>query len=78
MNDFVKERDRAIIAAVEKDDWSMVKKYCRKYGVEIPEDENVFKAGIYKAANACTSIPEETKLKAVEKCYAIWFVPIVW
>lgn len=71
MESFVKERNAAFIEAVENDNWEPVIKYCKKYGVEIPESKMVFELSIYKAVQECTNIPERTKLKAALICNAV-------
>lgn len=75
---FLKDRHIATMNAILKDDFDGVKKYCRKYGVPIPKDERVLKAGIYKGAQECTDIPDEVKAIAREKCIAIGFKPTMW
>lgn len=75
---FVSDRDTAFIAAVTQDDWEPVRKYCRKYGVKLPKDEDVMKAGIYKAVQECTNIPAEVKYEAAVKCRALGFKPTMW
>lgn len=75
MNNFAKERDSAIIEAVMNDNWDKVKQHSQKYGIPIPEEENVMKAGVYKAAQYCTNIPEEVKDTAMRKCLKIGFNP---
>lgn len=77
MSRFSKERDKAFIKAVMEDDWEAVRKYSRKYGVPIPKDRNVMKAGIYKAVQYCTDIPEEVKSVAMVKCLELGFSPLI-
>lgn len=74
---FVKERDRAFIKAVTEDKWDAVRKYAMKYGVPIPADEDVMKAGIYKAVQYCTSISEDVKVLAMKKCLELGFNPFI-
>ncbi len=74
---FAKERDRAFIKAVVDDDWSGVRKYSKKYGVPVPKDENVMKAGIYKAVQECTKIPDDVKVIAMRKCLELGFTPFI-
>ena len=69
------ERDKAFVDAVTKDDWNGVKKYAKKYGVPLPDNEDVMKAGIYKAVQHCTRISEEVKMLAAEKCVKLGFSP---
>lgn len=77
MNDFVKERDAAFIHFVKTDDMSKVRAYCKKYGVQIPKKRNVMAAGVYKAVVAITSIPEDIKTMAMQKCLKIGFNPMI-
>lgn len=77
MSDFSKERDKAFIKAVMEDDWEAVRKYAKKYGVPIPKKRNVMKAGIYKAVQYCTEIPEEVKNVAMVKCLNLGFSPLI-
>lgn len=77
MKRFVKDRDNAFIDFVETGSTVKVRKYCRKYGVQMPKDEKVFAAGIYKAVCATTSIPQEIKDKAFTKCLELGFSPII-
>lgn len=75
---FLKERNHAFMKAVLEDDWRPVYKYCRRYGVPIPKKEDVMKAGIYKAVQEVTDIPERVKDLAREKCVAMGFKPTMW
>ena len=77
MIDFAKERDTAFIKAVMDDDWSLVEKYCKKYGIPMPEDTRTFKAGVYKAVQGCMSIPDEVKSEAMVKCMELGFNPFM-
>lgn len=80
MNDmkrFVRDRDEAFIDFVETGSTVKVRKYCRKYGVDMPKDKKVFAAGIYKAVQECTNIPQEIKDKAFIKCLELGFSPLI-
>ena len=77
MNDFVKERDNAFINFVETGSMKMVDAYCKKYGVPMPKDIKVKQAGIYKAVQECTNIPDNIKTKAVFKCMELGFNPFI-
>lgn len=77
MNDFVRERDAAFIHFVQTDDLSEVRAYCKKYGVQIPRKRNVLAAGVYKAVVATTSIPEDVKTVAMQKCLKLGFNPMI-
>ena len=78
MREFVRERNEAFVAAVVRDDWDGVKRYCRKRGINIPTEESIMKAGIYKAVQEVISIPQEVKDQAREKCVALGFKPTMW
>lgn len=72
---FAEERDKAFIKAVVDDDWKAVLEYSKKYGVPVPKKRNVMKAGIYKAVQYCTNIPEDVKSLAFTKCLELGFTP---
>ena len=55
LENFIKERDEAIISLDE----SKIYKYCLKYGVKIPENKKVFWAGIHKLRLNITKLSEE-------------------
>lgn len=74
---FIHERDSAFIDFVETGSTVKVRKYCRKYGVPMPKDKKVFAAGIYKAVQQCTNIPQEIKDKAFTKCLELGFSPMI-
>lgn len=71
------ERDKAFIKAVVDDDWKAVLKYSKKYCVPVPKEEKIMKAGIYKAVQYCTNIPDDVKLLAIEKCLKLGFSPLI-
>ena len=77
MKRFVRDRDEAFIDFVETGSTVKVRKYCRKYGVDMPKDKKVFAAGIYKAVQQCTNIPQEIKDKAFIKCLELGFSPMI-
>lgn len=60
----VKERNDAMIKAVTKDNWKPIKAYCKKYGVDMKDEEAVFKGGVYLATQSVKGIPNEVKEKA--------------
>lgn len=74
----IKERDAAFVIAVRDNNFAYAVNYCKKYGVPIPNDEDIMKAGIYKAVQECIDIPESIKLLAMEKCIALGFQPTIW
>ena len=77
MNDFVKERDAAFVHFVKTDDLSKVRAYCKKWGVQMPKSKRVLMAGVYKAVVAITSIPEDIKTMAMQKCLKLGFTPMM-
>lgn len=77
MDKFVKDRDNALIDFVETGSMKKVDAYCKKYGVQMPKDLKVKQAGIYKAVQYCTNIPNEIKEKAMIKCMELGFNPFI-
>lgn len=77
MKRFVRDRDEAFIEFVETGSTAKVRKYCWKYGVDMPKDKKVFAAGIYKAVQQCTNIPQKIKDKAFTKCLELGFSPMI-
>lgn len=77
MNDFVKERDAAFIDFVKTGNTAKLRAYCKKYNVPIPKDKKVMAAGVYKAVQCTTSIPEDVKVMAMQKCLQIGFNPFI-
>ena len=74
---FSEERDKAFIKAVVDDDWKAVRKYSKKYGVPVPKERKIMKAGVYKAVQYCTAIPEDVKALAMKKCLQLGFNPFI-
>ena len=77
MDDYVKDRDAAVIHFVKTDDLSKVRTYCKKYGVQMPKSRKVAAAGVYKAVIAITSIPEDIRTMAMQKCLRLGFNPMI-
>lgn len=75
MTQFVKERDEAFTDFVKTGNEDKLRKYCRKYGVSLPRNKKVLAGGVYKAVQGCTSIPEDVKALAAEKCIALGMNP---
>ncbi len=75
INDFLNDRKAAFTKAVMNGDWKALRKYCKKYGIPVPKQKNVMKAGCYKAVQGCTDIPEEVKRVAFKKCLELGFSP---
>ena len=77
-NEFVQDRNEAFIDAVMNDDFSKFKAYAKKYGVPLPTTKKIMKAGVYKAVQECTDIPQDVKDIAYEKCIALGFSPFLF
>ena len=75
---FVDERNQIFSDFVVTDNLSNVYLFCEIYHIPIPADEAVLKAGVYKAVQECTDIPEDIKTMAREKCMALGFKPTMW
>lgn len=64
--DFVKDRDEAFASG----DIKKVREYCKKYGIEIPENETIFKAGMHKAiCNAYLAPDSKISIEQYERSY---------
>ena len=77
MIDFVRERDAAFIHFVKTDDLSNVRAYCKKWDVQMPKSKRVLMAGVYKAVVSTTSIPEDIRTMAMQKCLKLGFNPMI-
>ena len=75
---FYKERNQIFSDFVVTDNLSNVYLFCEIYHIPIPADEAVLKAGVYKAVQECTDIPEDIKAMAREKYMALGFKPTMW
>ena len=75
--EFYKERDKGLIDAVVNDNWDGIIEYSKKWGIPIPDNKNTMKAGIYKAVQYCTNIPEDVKVLAMQKCLELGFSPFI-
>lgn len=74
---FASERDKAFIEFVKTGKTDKVLKYCKKYGVPLPKDDKIMAAGIYKAVQHCTNIPDDIKDMALQKCLEMGFNPMM-
>lgn len=77
MRNFVKDRDEAFTEAVVNDNWAEVKSYSKRFGIPLPKNQKVMKAGVFKAVQYCTSIPEDVKMLAMQKCLEMGFNPYI-
>ena len=70
MDKFIKDRNEAFISGDEK----KIKAYCKKYGIAIPEDEEIFWAGVHKAiCNLFLNKDNEISMKQFNKSFD-WLV----
>jgi hypothetical protein len=76
MSAFTEERDKTFIDAVVNDNWEGVRAFMEKYRMSASSD-TVMKAGIYKAVQYCTNIPEDVKTLAMQKCLEMGFNPFI-
>lgn len=74
---FREDRDEAFIAFILNDDWEPVKQYCATYGISMPENPDVMAAGIYKAVQEVTTMPDDIKVRAAMKCMRLGFTPFM-
>lgn len=74
----VRERDEALTEFVLTGRAEKVRAYCRKYGVPMPAKKAVFEAGIYKAVQHCTDIPQNVKDIAAGMCELLGFDPMLF
>ena len=51
--------------------------FAKKWGLDIPDNLNILKAGIYKAVRYCTDIPQDVKDVAYKKCFDLGFKPFI-
>lgn len=72
------ERDEAFIDYVMTGSEEKLDEYLRKYKIPMPRKAEVKAAGVYKAVQECTMIPEEVKQEAMRKCVALGFSPTIW
>lgn len=74
---FIKSRDKAFTAFVLHGDWDAVLKHMAQYGQSVPKwmPTKVAQAGVYKAVQEITSIPNEVKAIAAQKCIELGFRP---
>lgn len=77
MKSFLDDRNKAMIAFVENDDWGAIRDYCISYGVDMPLNPDVMAAGVYKAVQEVTDIPKDIKVKAAIKCMKMGFEPFM-
>ena len=74
---YSEERDKAFIELVKNDNIKPWSKVCKKYGITRPASWKVERAGIYKAVQYCTNIPDDVKVLAMQKCLKMGFNPLI-
>lgn len=77
MTKFVKDRHKAFADVLYNDSLKELKKYSKKYGMEMPKNEKIAKAGVLKAIQECTDFTEEEKADAMFKCIELGFKPFM-
>ena len=77
LRQYADERDEAFIEFVKTGNYEKVAAFSKKYHIDEPADDRVREAGIYKAVQYCTRIPEEIKHQAAMKCLKLGFSPII-
>lgn len=66
LTEFITDRDEAFASG----DIEKVKEYCKKYDIEIPENETIFKAGVHKSICNMYLMPNsKISLEQYEKSY---------
>lgn len=75
---FSQERDAAFVDFVKTGNAERFLAFSKKYNMEVPDDERIMAAGIYKAVQECTAIPYEVKEEAIKKCFALGFSPFIY
>lgn len=67
LEEFMKDRDEAFASGDEE----KIKEYCRKYDIKIPENEEIFKAGMHKSICNMYLVPDnKISLEQYEKSYS--------
>ena len=74
---YADERDEAFIDFVKTGSLEKVRAFLEKYEIEVPATDRVQAAGIYKAVQYCTRIPEEVKHEAAVKCLKLGLSPFI-
>ena len=77
MDEYAEERNRIFIDFVKTGDAAAARKAFRKLGVRCPRGNQILAAGIYKAVQYCTNIPEDVKTTAMKKCLEMGFNPFI-
>ena len=57
---FRKARNTALLSMDEK----TIRKYARKYGIDMPKDDAIFWAAVHKARTACKDLPMEARTQS--------------
>lgn len=77
MDNFYKDRNEAFIEAVVNDNWDKLMEFAKEYSMPLPIKQDAMKAGVYKAVQYCTDIPEDVKSLAMKKCLELGFNPLI-
>ena len=68
---FIKDNVKAYTAFILNDDWDKVKKFYHQYRMAFCSTEEVEKLLVVKDAIWCDSMPDDVRVKAVEKGMAM-------
>lgn len=59
---FVEERNEALVSL----DREKIEQYAKKYGIEMPENDEVFWRGVHKAIANITTLPDDVRMRSVD------------
>ena len=59
---YIKERNEALLSLDRK----RIERYCKKFGVTMPTNDEAFWRGVHKAICAITTIPFEVRQKSAD------------
>ena len=74
---FVQDRHKAFADVLYNDSLKELRKYCKKYGIPMQKNNEIAKAGVYKAIQYCTDFTDEEKDMALVKCLELGFSPLI-
>lgn len=72
---YAAERDEALIDFTMNGSTEKLMDFIRRYKLPMPDRKDVLAAGVYKAVQECTMIPEAVKEEARRKCIALGYKP---
>lgn len=63
---YIQDRNNALLSL----DRQKIERYCKKYGVQIPQNDEAFWRGVHKARCAIPALPPEERKKSADWLYA--------